>query len=308
MDRNGPLRGPWGAPAPSGGRAGPAMTTFIPSSTGASSVEALRATASRDPKAAIRETAKQFESLFMQQLLKSMRDATVSSGMLDNEGTKLGTEMLDQQLAVKMSGLPGGLADAIARQLERQTVGEGQAAPKPVAIPAKSAAMPLSVRQSEFVSGHADAAKAAEQSSGIPAAFMVAQAAHETGWGRKEIRTADGGNSHNLFGIKAGAGWSGPVAEITTTEWIGGEPQKLTQKFRAYASYDDAFRDYARLLTQSPRYAQVVADVQGQAPTASSAQAFAQGLQKAGYATDPAYADKLGRVINQTLRWQRVNA
>jgi flagellar protein FlgJ len=137
---------------------------------------------------------------------------------------------------------------------------------------------------------------------------MVAQAAHETGWGRKEIRTADGGNSHNLFGIKAGAGWTGPVAEITTTEWIGGEPQKLTQKFRAYASYDDAFRDYARLLSQSPRYAQVVADVQGQAPTASTAQAFAQGLQKAGYATDPAYADKLGRVINQTLRWQRVNA
>ena len=283
------------------------MTTIVPSSS-TSSVEALRATAARDPKAAIRETAKQFESLFMQQLLKSMRDATASSGMLDNEGTKLGTEMLDQQLAVKMSGLPGGLADAIARQLERQTVGEGAAAPKPVAIPSKSAAVPLSVRQSDFVASHADAAKVAEQSSGIPAAFMVAQAAHETGWGRKEIRTADGGNSHNLFGIKAGAGWTGPVAEITTTEWIGGEPQKLTQKFRAYASYDDAFRDYARLLSQSPRYAQVVADVQGRAPTASTAQAFAQGLQKAGYATDPAYADKLGRVINQTLRWQRVNA
>ena len=279
------------------------MTALV-SAPGATSVESLRATAARDPKAAIRETAKQFESLFMQQLLKSMREATASSGMLDNEGTKLGTEMLDQQLAVKMSGLPGGLADAIARQLERQTVGEGATGSKPGAIPLK-AAVPLSARQGDFVSSHAEAARAAEQASGIPAAFMVAQAAHETGWGRKEIRTADGGNSFNLFGIKAGAGWNGATADITTTEWIGGEPQKLTQKFRAYASYDEAFKDYARLLSQSPRYAQVVADVQGQAPTASAAQAFAQGLQKAGYATDPAYADKLGRVINQTLRWQR---
>ena len=233
------------------------MTTMV-SSSSTSTVESLRATAARDPKAAIRETAKQFESLFMQQLLKSMRDATASSGMLDNEGTKLGTEMLDQQLAVKMSGLPGGLADAIARQLERQTVGEGQPASKSMAIPpnpAKAGTVPLSIRQSDFVSSHAGAAKAAEQTSGIPAAFMVAQAAHETGWGRKEIRTADGGNSHNLFGIKAGANWNGATADITTTEWIGGEPQKLTQKFRAYASYDDAFRDYARLLSQSPRYA-----------------------------------------------------
>jgi flagellar protein FlgJ len=176
------------------------------------------------------------------------------------------------------------------------------------ANPGRPGAVPLSLRQSDFVSSHSDAAKAAEQASGIPAAFMVAQAAHETGWGRKEIRTADGGNSHNLFGIKAGAGWNGPTADITTTEWVGGEPQKLTQKFRAYASYDDAFRDYARLLSQSPRYAHVVAEVQGQAPTATTAQAFAQGLQKAGYATDPGYADKLGRVINQTLRWQRATA
>lgn len=287
------------------------MTSFVPSASGAGSVESLRATARSDPKAAIRETAKQFEAMFMQQLLKSMRDATPASGLLDNEGTKLGTEMLDQQLAVKMSGLPGGLADAIARQLERQTVGEGgapAAKASPGTVPSLGPAVPLSARQADFVSTHGGAAKAAEKSSGIPAAFMVAQAAHETGWGRKEIRTADGGNSFNLFGIKAGAGWTGATADITTTEWVGGEPQKMTQKFRAYGSYDEAFRDYARLLSQSPRYAQVVADVQGQAATPATAQQFAQGLQKAGYATDPAYADKLGRVINQTLRWQRAAA
>ena len=282
------------------------MASTMVATPGATSVESLRATARSDPKAAIRETAKQFEAMFMQQLLKSMRDSTAASGMLDNEGTKLGNEMLDQQLAVKMSGLPGGLADAIARQLERQTVGDAApASAKVAAAKGFGDAATLSQRQQDFVSGHADAARAAAQSSGIPAAFMVAQAAHETGWGRREIRTADGGNSFNLFGIKAGAGWSGPTADITTTEWVGGEPQKLQQKFRAYASYDEAFKDYARLLAQSPRYAQVVADVQGQAATPATAQQFASGLQKAGYATDPAYADKLGRVINQTLRWSK---
>src|SRR5215203_6977423 len=106
----------------------PPLAGLPASSKGALSVAALRSAAARDPKAAIRETAKQFEALFMQQLMKSMREATLSSGMLENEGTKLGSEMLDSQYAVKMTGLPGGLTDAIARQLERQ-MGVGTAAP-----------------------------------------------------------------------------------------------------------------------------------------------------------------------------------
>jgi flagellar protein FlgJ len=135
---------------------------------------------------------------------------------------------------------------------------------------------------------------------------MVAQAAHESGWGRREIRNGDGSSSHNLFGIKAGAGWKGPVAEITTTEYVDGEAQKVTAKFRAYASYEESFRDYARLMKESPRYASVVAQASQGAASAASARDFAQGLQRAGYATDPAYADKLARVINTTLRLQRV--
>ena len=285
----------------------------IPSTTNAglasdtTSINALRSTASRDPRAAVKETAKQFEALFMQELMKSMRAASMSSGMLDNEGSKLGTEMLDQQFATKMTGLPGGLSDMIARQLERQLgVATGLtpanlssqpdkstaavAAPQPH-IPTKSAG--------EFVKAHDAAAKAVEAQTGIPASFMIAQAAHETGWGRKEIRGADGTESHNLFGIKAGPGWTGPVAEVTTTEYINGRPQKVKAQFRAYASYEESFRDYAKLLKDSPRYAGVVAN-------ASSAKGFAQGLQRAGYATDPAYAEKLSKVINTTLRLQRV--
>ncbi len=285
----------------------------LPSSAASTlSVDALRSAAARDPKAAIKETAKQFEALFMQQLMKSMREATMSSGLLENEGTKLGSEMLDTQYATKMSGLPGGLADAIARQLERQ-LGSGAAAA--LAAPATAAGAtagasetPLSQRQVDFVRQHGSAARAAEVQSGIPAAFMVGQAAHESGWGRHEIRNADGSSSHNLFGIKAGSGWSGPVAEITTTEYVGGEAQKVTAKFRAYASYEESFRDYARMLTESPRYAGVAAQAAQVGATAASAQGFAQGLQRAGYATDPDYADKLARVINTTLRMQRMSA
>jgi flagellar protein FlgJ len=250
----------------------------------------------------------------MQQLMKSMREATMSSGMLENSGTQLGTEMLDSQYAAKMSGLPGGLATAIARQLERQ-LGSGAvaalAAPPAAgaagaAAASPASAQPLSQRQIDFIRTHQDAARAAESVSGIPAAFTVAQAAHESAWGQREIKNADGSPSHNLFGIKAGAGWTGPVAEITTTEWSGGEPQKVTAKFRAYASYAESFRDYAKLMKESPRYAGAVAQAASAPASAASAQGFASALQRAGYATDPTYADKLSRLINSTLRLQKI--
>jgi len=270
-------------------------------------LDALRAKAGSDPKAAVREAAKQFEALFMQELLKSMRATTMDSGLMDGgTGGEMSTSMLDQQYATQLTGMPGGLADAIARQLERQmglTPGPiptvrganplppalGQPAGTPARIPERGAAA--------FVREHTEAAKAAEAASGIPAAFMVAQAAHESGWGRREILHADGSPSHNLFGIKATGGWTGPVAEITTTEVVNGQARKVTAKFRAYASYADSFADYAKLMKTSPRYQAVL--------EAGSARDFAQGLQRAGYATDPAYADKLTRVINTTLQLQR---
>ncbi len=264
------------------------------------SLAALRSAAARDPRAAIKEAAKQFEGLFMQELMKSMRQATLSSGMLDNEGTQLGTEMLDTQFAAKMTGLKGGLSEAIARQLERQTGVPGPAkaaaAPPPSEIQRTPLRPPASAQ--EFVLLHGQAARQAEAGSGIPASFMLAQAAHETGWGKKAIRMADGSNSFNLFGIKAGADWKGATTTVLTTEFVDGGPKKLAQTFRAYSSYDESFADYARLMQTSPRYREVVAH-------ADDARAFAQGLQRAGYASDPAYADKLGRIINTTLRLQR---
>ena len=282
------------------------MSLGTPSNAGLSmdlrSLDRLKSSGTTD-RSTLKETARQLESLFMQELMKSMRATTMDSGMLDNGATEMGTSMLDTQMSSKMSGLPGGLGDLILRQLERQvgkTTAQAQAAPAPVAA-AGAAGAPASGKLSaseRFIRQHTEAAKAAEAATGIPAAHILGQAALESGWGKREIRATDGTNSHNLFGIKAGPNWKGKVAEVTTTEYIGGVARKVTARFRAYDSYEDSFKDHAALLTRSQRYTQTVAQ-------AGTAQGFAQGLQKAGYATDPAYADKLTRVINTTLRLQR---
>jgi flagellar protein FlgJ len=286
----------------------------------AGSLGKLKLQAGQDSPAAIRETAKQFESLFMRELIKSMREATMKSGMLDSPGGDLGADLLDQQFAVQMSGRPGGLSDLIAAQLSRQMgVALPDAAatsPKPArpisalgkaaslaAYSANSAASTTNapkptLSQSGFVERHTEAAARIEKESGIPASFMVGQAGHETGWGKFEIKKAGGQPSYNLFGIKAGAGWTGKVAEVTTTEYVNGVAKKQVAKFRAYDSYDESFRDYARLITESPRYAKV-------SEQTGSAQAFASSLQKAGYATDPNYAAKLSRAIETTQRLQQ---
>jgi flagellar protein FlgJ len=275
----------------------------------AGGLENLRIKADRDPKSAVREAAKQFETMFTQQLLKQMRDSTMNADMMDNEGTKMGTEMLDSQYATKMAGLPGGLSDVIARQLERQMgITQGVTARPATANPAPVDPLhpdaPISMPQkaaASFIQAHTDAAAAAEKATGIPAKFMIAQAAHETGWGRKEIKNADGSTSFNLFGIKATPGWKGATTDITTTEYIGGRAHKVTQTFRAYSSYAESFADYASTMKNSTRYAAVVA-------SGADASAFAKGLQKAGYATDPAYATKLAKMIHMTERVQQTLA
>ncbi|HCY17553.1 MAG: flagellar rod assembly protein/muramidase FlgJ [Curvibacter sp. GWA2_64_110] len=273
----------------------------------ARSLNSLKLQAGQNTPAAIKEAAKQFESLFMRELIKSMREATMKSGMLESAQGDLGTDLLDQQLAVQMSGRPGGLSDIIAQQLSRQMgVGDAQGGARPANRQAIQPAAGVgnatpTVSQTSFVQRFNGVAAKVEQSSGIPASFMIGQAGHETGWGRHEIKNTDGSTSFNLFGIKAGAGWKGKVAEVTTTEYVNGVPQKTVAKFRAYNSYEESFRDYARLISDSPRYAQVRQQT-------GSVQAYASGLQRAGYATDPDYANKLSRAINTTLRLQRATA
>lgn len=274
-------------------------------------LDGLRGRAARDPQAATKEAARQFETLFMQEVMKRMRAASVEVGLVDNEMSKLGLEMLDQQYAQAMAGLPGGLSKAIERQLagglprpaDQSTAPKAEPLP---ALPRKN----VPAHAARFIQQHEAAAAKVAAESGIPAHFMLAQAAHETGWGRATMRASDGGPANNLFGIKAGSSWKGKVAEVTTTEYINGQPRKVVAKFRAYDSAEDSFRDYARLLGSNRRYAAAVESAQQARASGDPglAQRFAQHLQKAGYATDPQYADKLGRVINTTLRVQRALA
>jgi flagellar protein FlgJ len=265
------------------------------------SLDALKASANKDSAGAIKEASKQLESLFMRELIKSMRDATMKSGMFDSPQSDMSGDLLDQQMSVSMSGLPGGLSAAIERQLTRQTVSMDNTRVLPAATTkvsnATSAALAGSPKTT-FVQRHQDAAARVEKDSGIPASYMLGQAAHETGWGRREIKNADGSASFNLFGIKAGAGWTGKVAEVTTTEYVNGEARKVKAKFRAYDSYEESYRDYAKLITNSPRYEKVLTKTE-------SPLAFATELKRAGYATDPDYANKLSRTIHSALQVQR---
>jgi len=296
------------------------MTLSLSATTAASTSSALavdartlnnlKYQAGQNNPEATKEAAKQFESLFMREMIKSMREATMKSGLLDSAQGDLGADLLDQQLSVQMSGRPGGLSDAIARQLAQALMGGdvNLASPSTLSLArpaAKSAAPtapmgPAPKGRDDFVMYHQDAAERVALDSGIPASFMLGQAGHETGWGRSEIKNADGSTSFNLFGIKAGKGWTGKVAEITTTEYENGVARKVVAKFRAYDSYEASFRDYARLITENPRYEKAQATAK-----TGSAVAYAAELQKAGYATDPAYAKKLGGAIQSALRAQQ---
>jgi len=264
-------------------------------------MDALRRSAQQNSPEALKATAKQFEALFMNMVLKSMRDATPQDGIFDSQQGKMYTSMLDQQISQTMASRGVGLADVLVRQLSNiagnhvlpaEGMPAGQVPVAPAAAGAGAASQPANIRA--FQERLAPHAEEASRATGIPAKFMLGQAALESGWGKREIRGADGSASHNLFGIKATGGWKGKVVETATTEYVNGVPQTKMAKFRAYDSYADAFRDYAKLLRDNPRYQNVLAN-------ATDAAGFAQGLQKAGYATDPQYAAKLTRIINHSL-------
>jgi flagellar protein FlgJ len=127
---------------------------------------------------------------------------------------------------------------------------------------------------------------------GVAPAIVAAHAALESGWGQRPLRRSNGGDSNNLFGVKAGAQWRGDVTDSQTTEYENGTALKKTERFRSYPDQASAFRDYAQMLMGNPRY-------HGALNTGNDAHAFAQGLAQGGYATDPAYAEKLSRLASR---------
>ena len=301
----------------------------------------LRLAARQNSPQALKASARQFEALFLGSMIKSMREASAGGELSASADSKLYTAMLDQQLSQAMAQRGVGLADYLLRQMtatqpplaapKEASPAPSEAAtpstsvppapaptlapapapapvPVPVPVPAPapapaaartSAWKPLAAVSSkslarDFRAAMEPAAQAAARQTGLPASFILGQAALESGWGRRQIVAADGTQSFNVFGLKAGTHWKGKVTEVATTEYKDGVAKKVMARFRAYDSYEQAFSDYAHLLRHSPRYRQVLA--QGQ-----TVAGFAQGMQQAGYATDPAYAAKLARVIGRTL-------
>ena len=292
------------------------------------SLDQLKRAARDDPRQAVKKVATQFEALFMQMVLKSMREATPHSGLLDSQEQDMYRGMLDQQVAQQIAGKGTGLAELIARQLGRNLPSEaapaaGASAPGPKQAgvsglpgerigapsprdgvgaterdgqPGRSGPVstlgdsPSAQAQREFMQSHRADALRAQQLTGVPASFILGQAALESGWGRNEIRGPDGAPSYNLFGIKAGSGWQGRTVDVTTTEYEGGVARKTVQSFRAYDSYAAAFQDWALTIARNQRYSLAVS-------AAGDASGFAFGMQRAGYSTDPGYAEKLARVI-----------
>ncbi|MCG9745847.1 flagellar assembly peptidoglycan hydrolase FlgJ [Shewanella sp. Isolate8] len=305
-------------------------------------LDSLRAKAQKDDKAALKEVAQQFEGIFVQMLMKSMRDANAvfeSDSPMNSQYTKFYEQMHDQQMSVNLSdkGMLG-LADLMVQQLSPQTsqltpasVLRGgmespvtKSAPKPFAANgADGSEKPMPQILNEVMSGKVLPSQAptglankgfesreafvkavyphAEQAAkalGTSPEVLIAQSALETGWGQKMVRRADGQPSNNLFNIKADRRWEGERAGVSTLEFEHGVAVKQRADFRVYQDIKQSFDDFVSFISEGARY-------QDAMEKAANPAAFIRGLQDAGYATDPDYADKVIKVM-QTVT-QAVN-
>lgn len=278
-------------------------------------LDAIKREAKASSPLALRAAAQQMEGMFVQQMLKSMREAGFKDGLFNNQASDMYASMYDQQIALDIAQKGQlGFADMILRQLggeEALEVGinspsRGSSLYSPLESKTASAlaqtckavagSEPLQAadqgdKSQSFISRMLRPALHAALASGIHPHLILAQAALESGWGKREILTRDGQPSHNLFGIKATGDWTGKTTQVTTTEYVNGAPQKIKAAFRVYDSYTDALKDYTRLLKNNPRYQNVL--------QSSSPERGAQALQAGGYATDPAYAQKLITIIQK---------
>ena len=266
----------------------------------AQSLQGLRQRAQTDRDAALREAAGQFEALFVQMMLKSMRQASHGDALFGSDQGDYYRDLLDRQLASDLSAGRGiGLADLLVRQLRGAVGGPAPlprgaaqavgALPEDATPAGPGAAAPPWPTPQAFVRSVLPQAEAAARRLGVDPALLVAQAALETGWGAKVARHADGSNSYALFGIKADGRWDGNRVSVNTLEFDGGRFRPERAEFRAYPSAAAAFSDYARFIGDSERYAEARSQ-------AGHPRAYLQGLQDAGYATDPQYADKIWRI------------
>jgi peptidoglycan hydrolase FlgJ len=293
-----------------------------------------KSTNSADKTAALEKVAKQFEAIFTQMLLKSMRKAQEvleADSPFNSQSVKFFRDMHDQQLAVELSDNGSlGLAPLIVRQLggasenfTPSTVLRNDGGLDSLRLSTNASnvinkndqelnsgtpftrlkensntekvAKPMFEQPKDFVSALTEPAKKVQQQLGVPFAVVIAQAALETGWGQKIIKTEQGQSSNNLFNIKADSRWQGEKTTKETLEFQQGTMVKTKAPFRVYQSINESVNDFVNFLSSNDRY-------QNALNKPGNVEQFLQGLEQAGYATDPNYANKilstLGRVTD----------
>jgi len=254
-------------------------------------LEGLKTGVKTDDPQAIRAAAQQFESLFTNMMLKSMRQAKLGEGLGDSQESDLYQDMYDQQIALKMSQGKGiGLADMLVQQLTRNRAAKAAAgaagtSTAAASLPAAASAPPSTSERISFVKSMEPYATAAASQLGVAADTLIAQAALETGWGQ-HVPASGATSSSNLFGVKSGGGWQGDSVNSLTTEVVNGQSARVPQSFRSYSSVQQGVNDYVTLLQRNARYSQALG-------SGADVSAFAHGLVRGGYATDPDYAQKL---------------
>ncbi|EGQ7783095.1 TPA: flagellar assembly peptidoglycan hydrolase FlgJ [Vibrio parahaemolyticus] len=287
-----------------------------------SSLDSLRQKAVKEGKdgeqEALHAAARQFESIFTSMMLKSMREANegFESNIMNSQNEKFYRQMLDEQMASELSANGSmGLADMIVAQL---TAGQGNDKSETAMRDAANSAVeyrrvdPKKAREIEkrliesgelsrtshtpvkfdspesFVNSMKPYAEKAAKALGVEPSLLLAQAALETGWGQKVVQNARG-SSNNLFNIKADRSWQGDKVTTQTLEFHDNTPVKETAAFRSYSNYQDSFNDYVRFLNDNPRYETALQQ-------RGDSESFIRGIHRAGYATDPTYADKVLQV------------
>jgi flagellar protein FlgJ len=302
----------------------------------------LKNQARKDSPEALKEVARQFEAIFLSNLLKGMREAKLADGITDNDQSKFYNELYDKQLAVHLSGKPGvGLADLIVKQLghdqpdseksgienylNRSAGSQKIISQYPRAVEKQGGnkvdsrvdadtagsrmiinayiqdSSPLNeMTEISLKDNHARPIQSAEdfvrqlhpyaeqaaKELGVEPKVILAQAALETGWGRSLIKNSNGSNSFNLFNIKADKSWQGKQAQVPTLEFEQGIAKKVNAGFRSYASFQESFQDYVAFIKNNPRYGDALKQ-------AGNGERYLHELQRAGYATDPNYANKI---------------
>lgn len=272
------------------------------------SMTRLRTQARNDPQATLKQVAKHFESLYMNMMLKSMRAASFGDPNFDSNNSSMYRDMYDSQMSLQLSEQQGlGLADMLVKQLQNNMPkSKSENSSADVSFNETDSVVTLSAvknnqnqpakfsSREDFVNTLMPYAEQAAEELELAPQVLIAQAALETGWGQHMQRLPNGNSSYNLFNIKSGSSWDGPELNVRALEYKNGVAEKANSSFRVYGSLQESFDDYVQFIKSNPRYQDALS-------VTNDPEAYTYELQKAGYATDPDYAEKINNIFQREI-------